>query len=319
MSAEDEPWKRPGALALHPALMAEVEARRGRPPLSSSEPAAARERFHRMHAVEVPVPAGLNIADSLIPARNGPLRARFYLHEGGARDLALFFHGGGFVQGDIDTHHRIALRLAVALGANVVSVGYGLGPEHPFPAAVHDAIDASCYVMAHAVEFGGTAERVLITGDSAGGTLALVAAMELSAGASIPPLGVLALYPVVDFSRVGETASYRRNGDAGTGLSTDDMMWFRTHYAPDPAMWTDWRCSPIFAQVRGPLPSITIAVGAHDVLFSENAAFAARLAAQGVDTKLIVLPDANHGFMLPEKLVPSVVDFIANLPKTLAH
>jgi acetyl esterase len=145
-----------------------------------------------------------------------------------------------------------------------------------------------------------------------------VAALELAADPSARPAGVLGLYPVLDFANAGKTASYRRFGDAETGLSSDDMLWFRSHYAPRPDIWRDWRCSPILANALSALPAITLIIGAHDVLYSENIAFARRFRSAGVALGLIVLPDANHGFLLPHELIPSVADTLAKLRTTVA-
>jgi acetyl esterase len=220
--------------------------------------------------------------------------------------LIVYFHGGGFTIGDLDTHDRNARCLADATGAALVSVDYRLAPEHPFPAAFDDAVAAVRAIAQNAAAFGGDGARLFLAGDSAGATLALGAALDVRVDG--PPIaGIVTYYPGVDFSHVA-SPSYEAFGDGSFGLSRDDADWFRALYAPDAADRLDWRCSPALAPDLSGLPPTLVVAAAYDVLRDDDLAFAARLKGAGVDVTLRLVEGVNHGFMGSPTPPPAVAE-----------
>lgn len=246
-------------------------------------------------AVAMPMPevALARVEDLEVDGAAGMLPARLYVPRAGARDALVFFHGGGFVLGDLDGHDDLCRRLAVGADSTVLSVAYRLAPEHPFPAAPEDAFAAVCWTHAHAEHLGLDAHTIGVAGDSAGGALAAVAS-QLAADRGGPPLAVqLLLYPVADHDF--ERASYRSNADAPF-LTRAQMSWFWEHYAADPRDRLDPRASPLRAAALAGLPPTVVATAEHDVLADEGAAYAAALAAAGVPVVHRHFPGLVHGF-----------------------
>jgi acetyl esterase len=211
----------------------------------------------------------------------------------------VFFHGGGFVMGDLDTHDAIARRLCNDVSAVVVSVDYRLAPEHPFPAGVDDANAAVHWVAAHVTDFGGDPARVAVAGDSAGANLAAVAA-QLATADGIPLAAQLLVYPPTDAG--GEYASITENAD-GYFLTRADMEWFFAHYLGmdlDDPRATELAVNPLVAPLRAPslagLPPAIVATGEFDPLRDEGDAYAAALAAAGVPVEHRQFAGLIHGF-----------------------
>ncbi len=213
--------------------------------------------------------------------------------------IVVYFHGGGWVAGDLDSHDRVCRCLAQATSATVVSIDYRCAPEHRFPAAADDAFDATRWVVEHAAELGGTGERVFVAGDSAGGNLAAVTAIR-ARDAGIALRGQLLVYPVVaaDF----DTESYRANAE-GYVLSRDRMRWFWDQYVPDAAMRRDPRVSPLDASLEG-LPPALVITAEHDVLRSEGLRYAQSLADAGVSVETLDAQGMIHGYVSMPGLVP---------------
>lgn len=211
----------------------------------------------------------------------------------------VFFHGGGFVIGDLDTHDSVARRLCNDVAAVVVSVDYRLAPEHPFPAGVDDADAAVRWVATHVSDFGGDPTRVAVAGDSAGANLAAVAA-QLATADGIPLAAQLLVYPPTDAG--GEYASTTENAD-GYFLTRADMEWFFAHYlgmtVDDPRvpeLAADPRVSPLRAPSLAGLPPAVVATGEFDPLRDEGDAYAAALAAAGVPVEHRQFAGMIHGF-----------------------
>jgi acetyl esterase len=278
---------------LHPFLAAGVAVRRRGPQYSELTLAEARELSLSRQGEPTRLPAVHAVDDFSIPGPAGPLRVRLYRPSGGsALPLLVYFHGGGFVAGDLDSHDSILRRLALASGALVLSVDYRLAPEHPFPAAIEDAEAALRHALAHADALGADPAAIFAGGDSAG------AAIALAAAGAVPGLaGVLLFYPVTDLSRIGETESYRRFGDGSAGLSRDDMQWSAQHYAPEEPSRSDWRCSPLLLGEHVRLPPAFIATAEYDVLRSEGVALASLLAARGNSVEHHAVQGVNHGYL----------------------
>jgi len=246
--------------------------------------------------LDAPMPAPpVEIAerrDVVIETPGGAIPARLYHPAPGKRlPVTLFFHGGGWVVGTLETHDRLAAALAARSGCALVSVAYRLAPEHPFPAAIEDALAVAARLPALAAEWGVDADRYALAGDSAGGNIAAAAALEL-AQAARPPLHQLLLYPVIE-ARF-DTPSYRAAAEGGF-LTPDQMRWFWDQYAPG-ALRDDPRAAPIRATSLAGAPPATILVAGNDPLHDEGVAYAERLRAAGVPVALHDFAGAIHGF-----------------------
>src|SRR5687768_6491332 len=162
-----------------------------------------RKQLRTMVALmDEPAPPLARIEDIRLPGPAGALPARVYEHthsDGTPRPAVVYFHGGGWVQGDLETHHGLCARLALGSGALVVAVDYRLAPEHPFPAAVDDCLAAYRWLRAHGRELGVDPTRVAVAGDSAGGNLAAVVSQQAAAAGEPPPTAQALIYPALDF------------------------------------------------------------------------------------------------------------------------
>jgi len=225
----------------------------------------------------------------------GDIPVRIY-RPSDATDLpvVVFFHGGGWVIGDLESHDHMARTISAKADCVVVAVDYRLAPEHKFPAAADDAWAALEWVATHAAELGVDGDRIAVAGDSAGGNLAAALCL-LARDRGGPPVAFqLLVYPATD--HFGEWPSYAEVGDGSHGLSIELLHWFSHHYLPDPAAAADWRASPIRATDVAGLPPTLVLTAEYDPLRDEGEAYAARLAAAGVATAVHRYPGAVHGF-----------------------
>ena len=267
-------------------LVIALAARAGRPPIESLCPPRAREEtVRRALAVRGRQPALARIEGVEIPGPGGPLQARLYAPdaEPGGTGLLVYYHGGGWVIGNLDTCESVCRFLARESGAAVLAVDYRLAPEHPFPAAVEDAVAALAYAAEHAESLGANPARIAVGGDSAGGNLATVAAQAARSGAASQPAFQLLIYPVCDLSE--KRPSYHRFSE-GFLLTEAEMDWFRAHYLPDSRTERDPRVSPLLAQDLSGLPPAYIATAGFDPLRDEGEEYARRLAEAGVAVAL---------------------------------
>lgn len=243
------------------------------------------------------------------PAAEIPLRV--YRGEGSpdaAAPCVVYFHGGGWVLGNCDTHDVLCRWIANLAQGVVISVDYRLAPEHPFPAAIEDAAAAIRHVVAEAEALGIDAARIAVAGDSAGGNIAAVMALFARAE-RIPPLAFQMLfYPVTDVSAVQE--SYRSRAE-GYGLTTAAMQWFHRQYLPDPALGADWRVSPLLALSLARLCPAFVLTAGYDPLHDEARDYAARLRAAGVPVVLDENPDQIHGFLSMDRFIPAARPSVA--------
>ena len=206
--------------------------------------------------------------------------------------LLVYYHGGGWVQGDLDTHDNVCRFLARYAGTAVLAPAYRLAPEHPFPAAVNDALAAFRYAAQHAEELGADPAALAVGGDSAGGNLAAAVA-RLAAGDPRPPVFQLLIYPGTDAVEVSRS---RRLFGTGLQLTEERIQWFLDHYLPDRADRADPRASPVYEPRPQLLPPTFLATAGFDPLRDEGEALAARLAAVGVPVAVRRFDDLCHGF-----------------------
>ena len=198
--------------------------------------------------------------------------------------------------GDIETADNISRFYCRHLPCAVLSVEYRLAPEHPFPAAVEDAVSAVEWAALHARELNGDPTRLLVSGDSAGGTLtAVVAQHSLHKGTPKLAAQVL-LYAATDGSSL-DTPSYRLFGEKSLGLPTKDVEWFLDQYAPEAATRLDPRVSPLLATDLHNLPPAVVVTAEFDVLRDEGETYARRMQAAGVPVQLIRCNGMTHGFL----------------------
>jgi acetyl esterase len=256
-----------------------------------------RKRFWEgAHKLESDAPKLLDISALQVGGADGVLPARLYVpFAPGAPTSAVvvYFHGGGFVTGDLDSHEMVCRRLADAARMRVVSVAYRLAPEHRFPAAPEDAIAATRWVIDHAGELGVDASRVAVAGDSAGGNLAAVTAQQFKKR-GLPKLAAqLLIYPLTQFLQM--TPSQIRL-KAGYGLTQAAQDWFRDNYLPNREAALDPMCSPLIENDLAGLPPARIVTAGFDPLMDEGRAYADKLQACGVATDHAHYPNQLHGF-----------------------
>lgn len=211
-----------------------------------------------------------------------------------AHGAFVYFHGGGWVVGSIESHDDRCRQFCADARCVVVSIDYRLAPEHPYPAAVEDAYAATMWVTEHVNALGSATNRVAVGGDSAGGNLAAVVAQMLRDRGG-PALGMQVLvYPVVD--RDLGRPSVIENGE-GYVLTRAAMQWYMDHYVPDVAQRDDPHFAPLVADSVAGLPPALVITAEYDPLRDEGNAYAARLEEAGVDTTLRCIRGAVHGFL----------------------
>ena len=277
-------------------------------PVHAQSPAQARAQYVRMVEARGIAPAPVGAAeDRSIPGPGGDLPVRIYRPDLDAPTLPalVYFHGGGHVIGNLDTHDAVARNLCNGAGCIVVSVDYRLAPEHKFPAAAEDAFAAVVWCAAHGAEIGIDPRRMAVGGDSAGGNLAAVAAlMARDAGGPAIRLQVL-VYPVTDYAC--DTESYRTYSDGYGMLDARSMRWFRDHYLRDEADRLDWRAAPLRAGDLAGLPPALVLTAQCDVLHDEGEAYAQRLRSAGVEVDHRDIPGMIHGFFAMAPAVDGAV------------
>ena len=289
-------------------------ARSRHAPLHTLAPAQARAAYDASSEVlEVPRPAVARVEDLTVPTRDGAaLPARLYAPAAGALPALLYFHGGGFTVGSVQSHDILCRELAVRSGCAVLSVGYRLAPEHRFPTAVHDAWDATTWLAAQRGPLGLGHRAMAVGGDSAGGTLAAVCAI-LARDAGLPLALQLLFYPGTAARQ--ESASHRRY-HAGLVLEQAHIEYFFRHYI-DPDQREDWRFAPLNAQdVEGVAPA-WIGLAECDPLFDDGVAYADRLRASGVAVDLSVYRGVTHEFIKMGRALPEAAQAKADAAAAL--
>ena len=301
--------------ALHPqvALLLERAANSPLPQMHEVPPHVARRIYRDTRGATSP--AAPEVAESglmVIPGPVSPIAMRAYRPAGSKRGEALpalmFFHGGGWVIGDPDTHDVVCRQLANGARCAVFSVDYRKAPEHRFPGAVEDCVAATRYVASQAAKLGVDALRIAVGGDSAGGNLAAVVALEARDNGGPPLCFQMLVYPATDQHYA--FASVERNAE-GYLLTKKSMYYFRAHYLPERKDWDDWRASPLRAKSVGGLPPAFVITAGFDPLVDEGKAYAGRLAEEGVEVAYLDYPDMIHGFLLMGGVIDTANDAVA--------
>jgi acetyl esterase len=277
----------------------------GRPAYETLSAPEARDFYIQARFVMNPEPPELKSAEPLsIPAPHGTIPARIYTpktlrQKDGLAACLVFFHGGGWVIGNLDTHDVACRQLAHEGELIVISVDYRLAPEHRFPAAVDDAIIATKWIAANARQYGIDAARLIVGGDSAGGNLAAVVALDARDGNGPAIAGQLLIYPATEFSR--KHASHHEP-DTSILLTHSGIDWFVNHYMGD-ADISDWRASPARATTLAALPPAYVLTAGADPLRDEGDEYAARLKEAGVPVTYKHFPGQFHGFFTMGRLL----------------
>jgi acetyl esterase len=237
-----------------------------------------------------------SVEQRTMPGPGGAMALRIYKPSAEANlPVIAFFHGSGFVLCSLDSHDLICRQLCKTSGAIIVSVDYRLAPEHKFPAASDDCLAATRWIGDHASKFGGDPARIALAGDSAGGNLAAVTALRVRDQGGPALRGQLLVYPVTDHPSAPKP-SYQECGE-GLGLTDVSMRWFWELYLADSRDLTHPYASPLRADNFRGLPPAYVMTAQYDVLRDEGEAYAKRLAADGVETRVERFADMNHGFM----------------------
>jgi acetyl esterase len=246
-----------------------------------------------------------------VPGPAGEIPIRVYTPAGdGPKPVIMYFHGGGWVIGDLDVCDNPVRRIANRTGAVVVSVDYRLAPEHTYPAAFDDCYAATAWVSEHAAELGGDPARIATCGDSAGGNLAAAVAIAARDRQGPPLAAQLLIYPVTDFNFT--TGSYEENGD-GYLLTKGSMQWFWAHYLGAQDLGKDPFACPARADNLVGLPPTFIATAEFDPLRDEGEAYAATLRAAGVHVTAKRYDGMLHGFAWTLGATPSGAVLIDDL------
>lgn len=282
-------------MPLHPLLQKMVDAAAELPPLEVFTPQQVRAGDDARFAV-VPRPEVAHVEDRMIPGPRGDIRVRIYRPDmDDGHPVIAFFHGSGFCICSIDTHDGLCRQLCLRARAVVVSVDYALAPENKFPAGIEDSIAATKWIAANAAGVGGDPARLVVAGDSAGGTMAIVTALRLRDEGGSPIAAQILIYPVTDYPDPAPPSYYERG--EGCGLTANGMRWFWGHYLNDPSERSHPDASPLRADTLAGLPPAYVITAEYDLLRDEGEAFARRLEAAGVETRLVRYSDMNHGFM----------------------
>jgi acetyl esterase len=287
------------------ALLDLMEAR-GVPPTHTLTPQEARRFYRERRFFSQPDPPEVGeLRDLKIPGPGGSIPARLYrplqaARQAGELPVLVYFHGGGWTIGDLDTHDTLCRQLANTSGCALIAVDYRLGPEAIFPAAVDDCVTATRWVHRQAASLGLDATRIAVGGDSAGGNLAAVVAITLRDAGDVPLRWQLLIYPATDMRAVAP--SHTSNGQ-GYLLTSDSIAYFRANYLPDRAQDSDWRASPLLCEDLSRLPPALVLTAGFDPLRDEGRLYADRLSAAGCATQYLCFERQLHGFITMGRLL----------------
>jgi acetyl esterase/lipase len=292
---------------LHPQAQAWLDflKARGVPPTHTLSVADARRFYRERRSVTQPPPPEVGLVREL--SADGPYGAiplRLYRPIGRAADARLpvlvYYHGGGWVIGDLETHDTLCRELANGAGCAVVAVDYRLGPENRFPAAVDDCIAATRWVRTNAADLGIDPALLAVGGDSAGGNLAAVVTIAMRDSGDPPIAFQLLIYPATDMRRTAP--SHTSNGQ-GYVLTSDTITYFHDHYIDDAAHDLDWRASPLLHPDLSRLPPAFVLTAGFDPLRDEGRQYADALSAAGVPAQYVCFERQIHGFITMGRVI----------------
>jgi acetyl esterase len=276
----------------------------GRPPFEALTPEQARQAFTAGRKVTAPEPQEVaEVRDLACPGPLGEIKLRAYRPRGTAAEdvlpVLIYFHGGGWLLGDLESHDTACRHYANGARCRVVSVDYRMAPEHKFPAAVDDSVAATRWIITQASALKIDPARVAVGGDSAGGNLAAVLAIMARDG-DLPPLAYqLLVYPATDQAMVTRSSQTATVGI----LTTPTMKWFVDHYLRGPKDISDWRASPLrHPDLSGVAPALVLTCS-YDPLCDEGIAYAQRLEREGVRVMHLHFSDQLHGFVGQGKII----------------
>ncbi|MEU6129291.1 alpha/beta hydrolase [Saccharopolyspora sp. NPDC047091] len=283
-------------LSLDAQLLLKMQSLTGSTQLTTGDAAGSRALLEESTALVERAPlGGVSVGERSIPTPDGELAARLYRPQALTEHspLLVFFHGGGWVIGDLDSHDDLCRYFAKTAGVRVLSVDYRRAPEHPFPAAFDDAMAAFRYAVERADELGTEPDRIAVGGDSAGGNLAAVVSYHATRAGGPKPAFQLLMYPALDMT------TRRRSRDlfsSGLLLSDADITWFLDQYAPAGVDRSDLRMSVLLAEDLSGLPPAHVVTSGFDPLRDDGEEYARRLAGAGVPVVVRRFDDLIHGF-----------------------
>lgn len=306
---------------LHPqlAVLLERAAQSPLPPYHDVPPAVARRLYRETRGPLTPDPPPVESSQLLlVPGKGGPVPLRAYRPKGAAKDevlpALLYFHGGGWVIGDLDTHDVVCRTLANGARCAVFSVEYRKAPEAPFPAAIDDCFSSLIFVSGNSSSLKINPAQIAVGGDSAGGNLAAaISLMARDAGGPAISFQLL-IYPATDH-RLGHP-SIDSNGE-GYLLTKKVMQYFRGHYLPREEDWLDWRASPLLAKSLAKLPPAFVMTAGYDPLRDEGKAYADRLAKEGVQVEYRNYADMVHGFITMGRVLDAANTALADCAQAM--
>jgi acetyl esterase len=304
---------------LHPqarALLKLIEDNKA-PPTHTLPPVMARKFYLERRAYSQPATPDVALVENLsATGSNGAIPLRHYRPLGSLPEVVLpvlvYYHGGGWVIGDLDTHDVLCRQLSNASGCSVVAVDYRLAPEHRFPAAFDDSLAATYWVAREARALKIDPTRLAVGGDSAGGNLAAAVAIAARDRGDLPIAYQLLIYPATD-QRPGFPS--RTSNGQGYLLTADTMKYFHDHYITDPAFDLDWRASPLLASNLAKLPPALVLTAGFDPLLDEGMAYAEALTSAGNRASYICFQRQIHGFITMGRVLDeanTAVAFCAN-------
>lgn len=300
-------------------ILLDAMIKANRPAFETLTPVQARQQMKEVRALlKQPVPQVAEVRDLTVPAPHGDIPVRLYRAKaaaaGTAQPALVFFHGGGWVFGDLETHDNLCRGLANSGDCTVLAVDYRLAPEHKFPAAADDSWAAFTWAHANAAKLSIDPGKLAVGGDSAGGNLAAVVAMQAQQNGGPRIASQMLLYPVTDMTM--KTESYKQLA-TGYNLTASVMAWFRDLYLRSPADISDWRASPILASNIAGLPPAYIAVAGCDPLHDEGVAFAKLLERHNVPVTLRDFSGQMHGFASMTGFLKAADEVVADVGAAL--
>lgn len=295
--------------------------KKGVPPTHLMPPVEARKMYLERRFYSQPdAPEMSLVEDFEIKGPASSLKLRHYRPINKSVNTSLgaliYFHGGGCVIGDLDTHDVLCRQLSNFAGIAVISVDYRLAPENPFPAAADDCIFATEWVFEHAEQLHIDNSRIAVGGDSAGGNLAAVVSLALRDQSKHQPVFQLLIYPMTDAR--ANTPSMTSNG-VGYLLTKDAVNYYHNHYMPNFSDRLTWKASPLLADHLENLPPALVITAGYDPLLDEGLLYADKLSAAGVPTQYVCFERQIHGFILMGRIIDEANTAVALCSHALAQ